>query len=191
MLFTMKERERILNVPNVLTIIRALLIPVYWVVFMSSHLYAALAIFILASATDLVDGYIARKYQLVTDFGKLMDPLADKLMVISVMLSLVIKDYVFWLPLAIILLKEGLMVAGGMVMLKKGLVVYAEKAGKYAQAATVLALLLSFFSKEEWFLSMGFPLHEVILWIAVCLTLCALCFYGRNAIRKLKAVKQA
>lgn len=188
---TMKEKEKILNVPNVLTIIRALLIPVYWVLFMKGHHFIALVVFVIASFTDLLDGYIARKYQLITNFGKLMDPLADKLMVLSVMLSLVIKGFVCWPPLAIILVKEALMVLGGAVMLKKGIVVYAEKIGKYAQAATVLALFLSFFSKEEWFLSMGFPLHEVILWIAVCLTLCALCFYGRNAIRKLKAVKQA
>ena len=185
----MKEREKILNVPNVLTMIRALLIPVYWVLFMDGRHYIALAVFIIASLTDLLDGYIARKYHLITNFGKLMDPLADKLMVLSVMLSLVIKEFVCWPPLAIILIKEGLMVLGGAVMLKKGIVVYAEKIGKYAQATTVLALVLSFFSKDAWFVSMGFPLHEVILWIAVVLTLCALCFYGRNAIRKLKAIQ--
>jgi len=182
----MKEREKIWNVPNTLTMIRALLIPVYWVLFMNDHRYIALAVFIVASLTDLLDGYIARKYQLITNFGKLMDPLADKLMVLSVMLSLVLKDILPAVPLIILLAKEGLMVLGGAFMLKKGIVVYAEKIGKYAQTAVVLSLLLSFFSQESWFTAMGFPLHVVIIWIAVALTLCALCFYGRSAFLKLK-----
>jgi len=181
-----KEREKIWNVPNVLTMIRALLIPVYWVLFMHDHRYIALAVFIIASLTDLADGYIARKYNLITNFGKLMDPLADKLMVLSVMLSLAIKGFVPWTPLIIILCKEGLMILGGAFMLKKGVVVYAEKIGKYAQLLVVSALVLSFFAKD-WFHT--FPLHLIFLWCGVALTLCALVFYGKSALAKLKDVK--
>ncbi|MBE5786795.1 MAG: CDP-diacylglycerol--glycerol-3-phosphate 3-phosphatidyltransferase [Clostridiales bacterium] len=181
------EKQKIWNVPNVLTMIRALLIPVYWVLFMNGHRYIALAVFIVASITDLLDGYIARKYHLITDFGKLMDPLADKLMVLSVMLSLAIKQFVPWAPLIILLAKEGLMVLGGALMLKKGIVVYAEKIGKYAQLTVVTSLLLSFFA-QDWFHT--FPLHLIVLWCAVAMTLCALVFYGKSAFKKWKAADQ-
>ncbi len=179
---TQQKKQKILNVPNVLTMIRAILIPVYWAVFMDGHHYWALAIFIFASLTDLADGYIARKYDLITDFGKLMDPLADKLMVLSVMLSLVIKGMAPWAALAIILCKEALMVLGGAILYKKGVVVYAIWIGKAAQATTVAGLILCFFA--DYFTSVGFPLHLIVIWCAVALTLTALVIYGRSAIRK-------
>ena len=175
-----REKQKIWNVPNALTVLRALLIPVYWYLFMNGHTYWALAVFIIASLTDLADGYIARKYDLVTDFGKLMDPLADKLMVLSVMLSLALKGMAPWAALLVLLVKEGLMVLGGALLLKKGVVVYARKIGKIAQATVVSGLLLSFF--HEWILQhLGFPLHHVVIWCAVALTLCALVSYGRSA----------
>ena len=174
-----KKRENIWNVPNVLTMIRMLLIPVYWVLFMQEKRYIALAVFIAASLTDLLDGYIARKYHLITSFGKLMDPLADKLMVLSVMFSLALKGFVPWAPLVILLCKEGLMVLGGAVLLSKGVVVYAEKIGKIAQVFVVSSLILSFFAPE--FQAWGFPAHLIVLWCAVVLTLCALVFYARSA----------
>jgi len=181
-----KEKQKILNVPNVLTIIRMLLIPVYWFVFFDGqpgHTYLALGIFIVASLTDLADGHIARKYNLITDFGKLMDPLADKLMVVSVMLSLAIKGWAPWAALIIILCKELLMVLGGALLYKKGVVVYAEKIGKYAQATVVAGLILCFF--HEWFMEhVGFPINYIVIWCAVALTLSALFFYARSALKK-------
>lgn len=183
-----QKKEKIWNVPNVLTMIRMLLIPVYWALFMQGHRFIALAVFIVASLTDLADGYIARKYHLITDFGKLMDPLADKLMVLSVMLSLAIKGFVPWAPLIILLCKECLMVLGGAVLLKKGVVVYAEKIGKIAQTFVVASLVLSFFQPE--FLTLGFPVHLILMWIAVALTLSALVFYGKSAWKKFKAASE-
>ena len=79
-----------LNVPNVLTMIRLLLVPVYVVLFVSGQKYAALVTFLAASLTDLLDGRIARKYNLITDFGKLVDPFADKVMVLTALLSMAI-----------------------------------------------------------------------------------------------------
>jgi len=183
-----QKKQKILNVPNVLTMIRAILIPVYWVVFMDGHRWWALGIFVFASLTDLADGYIARKYDLITDFGKLMDPLADKLMVLSVMLSLAIKGWAPWAPLLILLCKEALMVLGGALLYKKGVVVYAIWIGKAAQATAVAGLILCFF--HEQFMAMGLPLHWIVIWCAVALTLAALFIYGRDAIRKYKEAKQ-
>lgn len=184
-----KQKEKIWNVPNALTMLRMALIPVYWVLFMQDHRYFALAVFIVASVTDLLDGYIARKYHLITNFGKLMDPLADKLMVISVMLSLALKGLAPWAALIILLCKEGLMVLGGAVLLRRGVVVYAFKIGKIAQTLAVSGLILCFFG--EWFLEIGFPLHLIVLWTAVALTLCALVFYARRGIRLYKAGPEA
>lgn len=181
------KKENIWNVPNLLTMIRMLLIPVYWVLMMHDHYYWALAVYVVASLTDLADGYIARKYHLITDFGKLLDPLADKLMVLSVMLSLILKDILPLPPFVILAVKEGLMVLGGGIMLKKGVVVYAQKIGKYAQLLVVSSLILSFF--HAFFDRIGFPLHLILLWAAVALTLCALLFYARDCVRQLKGKK--
>ena len=79
-----------LNVPNVLTMIRLALVPVYVALFVSGQKYAALATFLVASLTDLLDGRIARKYNLITDFGKLVDPFADKVMVLTALFSMAI-----------------------------------------------------------------------------------------------------
>ena len=195
-----KEKENIWNVPNLLTMIRMALIPVYWVLFMQDppryFRYIALGVFVLASLTDILDGYIARKYQLITNFGKLMDPLADKLMVLSVMLSLAVRGLAPWPALAILLAKEAIMVMGGLILLKMDVVVYAIKIGKYAQALVVTALLSCFFG--EWFIEKGIlsaslPLHRVLVWCAVALTLCALAVYTCRAVglyRQAKAGKE-
>lgn len=78
-----------MNLPNKLTIGRIIAIPIFIVVFLMGYRYAAAVIFILAAFTDMLDGKIARKYNLVTNFGKLMDPLADKLLVMSALICMV------------------------------------------------------------------------------------------------------
>lgn len=180
-------KEKIWNVPNVLTLLRALLIPVYWALFMNNYVYTALAVFVIASLTDLLDGYIARKHNLITNFGKLMDPLADKLMVLSVMLSQALKGYLPWAPLVILLVKELLMVLGGAFMLRKKIVVYSKAIGKIAQTFVVCALILTFF--QSAFDAIQVPVHLIVLWIAVALTLTALAFYAKSAWRQYRAAK--
>lgn len=185
-----EHKQKILNVPNVLTIIRMLLIPVYWLIFNFSvpaegtynfHL-SALIVFIVASITDILDGRIARRYNLITDFGKLMDPLADKLMVISVMISLAlyIREQLFWIALGLILLKELCMVVGGLLMLRRKIVVYSIWIGKAAQAVIVCALISSFFS--DYFVSVGIPVYMFFIWTGVLLTYCAGAVYLKKAI---------
>lgn len=184
-----KQKENIWNVPNVLTMLRMALIPVYWVLFMRDQRIAALVVFAVASITDFLDGRIARKYNLITDFGKLFDPLADKLMVLSVLLGFVLKGVIPWYALAIVLVKEGIMLVGGTLMLKRGFVVYAEMIGKVAQTAMLLALILCFF--EEQFTALGVPVHLIVLGCAVALTLAALVFYVRRALQWVREEKEA
>ena len=175
-------KENIWNVPNVLTLIRMALIPVYWVLFFTGRRHEALAVFLVASLTDLADGHIARKYNRITNFGKLMDPLADKLMVISVLLTLVIGGIAPWPILVILLLKEGWMVVGGLLLFRHEIVVYSHWIGKAAQFVVVCGLLCCFF--WEWLQEkLGFPLHTVLLWTGVGLTLCAMIHYTLWGIR--------
>ena len=96
------SKRRLWTIPNVLTLIRLILVPVYWVLMLGYHLdYWALGAFLLASATDMLDGFLARRMQCITDFGKLMDPLADKLMVLSVLFTLLIRGIIPWEPVAL------------------------------------------------------------------------------------------
>ena len=173
-----------LNVPNVLTLIRLLLVPVYIVLFVRGQKNAALAVFLVASFTDLLDGRIARKYNLITDFGKLMDPLADKVMVLTAMFSMTIgnKAIAPVIPMtAVILLlaKELIMVIGGALLLKHGLVVYSIMIGKVAHCVFIAGLIATYF--HDWFAvrCAAWPMTPdlMLIWLAVGLTLCAMVAY--------------
>ena len=103
----MKEKIRKLftnvwTIPNVLTMIRLILIPVFVVLFFSGLRKAALAVFVAASLTDMLDGYLARKLNQITDFGKLFDPLADKLMVLTAMVCQAIAGVFPWAAVIIV-----------------------------------------------------------------------------------------
>lgn len=173
------------NVPNALTMLRLLLIPIYLVVHAKGHFIPALIIFLAASFTDLLDGYLARKNNQVTNFGKLMDPLADKVMVICVMLTQALQGCVPWAVLCVVLVKEMLMVIGGAFMLKSGIVVFADVWGKVAQFSFVVGLVLSFFHAD--FAAMGAPVDQWVLWLSLMLTLFALFHYAQNALKQLKS----
>ncbi len=171
------------NVPNVLTIMRIILIPVFVVLHAKGLLKWALAVFLVASFTDFLDGYLARKNNQITAFGKLMDPLADKVMVCTAMLCQAIGGAIPWVAFAVVLGKELLMVIGGMFMLRRGVVVYSNMWGKVAQCMFIAALVLSFFHTE---FAAWFPLDSIVLWCSVALTLFAMMVYAVNAAKQLK-----
>ncbi len=182
-----------LNLPNVLTLIRLCLVPVYVAFFVRGMKYAALITFLAASFTDLLDGRIARRFHLITNFGKLMDPFADKVMVLTAMASMAIGNAAIppvipWAAVIILLGKELVMVIGGVVMLRHGIVVYSSMIGKVAHCVFIGSLIASYF--HEWFLGAcpGWPLAPdlILLWLAVCLTLCALVFYVNQSIKTAK-----
>ncbi|MBQ7849311.1 MAG: CDP-diacylglycerol--glycerol-3-phosphate 3-phosphatidyltransferase [Clostridia bacterium] len=184
-------RERYLtniwNVPNVLTIIRMLLIPVFVVMHALKYYKLALLTFCVASFTDWLDGFIARKYHLITDFGKLMDPLADKLMVCTALVMQGVAG-VFPIPaIVIVIIKEAVMIYGSSYMLHNGIVVYSNIWGKLAQCSFILALVLSFWHFD--FAAAAFPIDRVILWIAVVIAIIALVDYTRAALKVLREVK--
>ena len=98
-----------MNMPNKLTLLRILIAPVFMYIFIIDNFYMrliALGLFIIASLTDLADGYYARKYGIITGFGKFMDPLADKILVSSALISFIALGYVSPLPVMLIIGRE-------------------------------------------------------------------------------------
>ena len=149
-----------MNLPNKLTMLRILLIPVFMVVLywdFPGATWVAVAIFIVASFTDLLDGKIARKYNLVTDFGKFADPLADKMLVTAALLWFVeIGQMPAW-ALLIVLVREFAVSGLRMVASDKGRVIAAGWSGKVKTASTMVGLCLL----------MAFPEVELLRWSVI------------------------
>src|SRR5699024_8966304 len=117
-------------VPNILTVIRFIFIPSIIVSLIYDNYVLALILFTLSSLTDILDGKIARKYNAISDFGKLMDPLADKLTQLSILLTLAVKNVIpFWI-VVILVVKETVMIAGASFLYGKSLVVSSKWYGK-------------------------------------------------------------
>lgn len=142
------------NLPNVLTCIRIALIPVFLILVLNSGdwqidgsgdrvaRWGALFAFVVLMFTDQLDGFLARRYQVITDFGKLADPIADKALMISALLSLNILGELWWSVTAIIVIRELGITVWRMVLARRGLVVPASKGGKLKTVLQTLAVAL-------------------------------------------------
>ena len=142
-----------MNLPNKLTLLRILMIPFFLLVLYLDVPYAsywALAIFILASLTDLLDGKIARKYNLVTDFGKFADPLADKMLVTAAMLWFVEIGQMPGWALLVVIIREFAVSGLRMVASDKGRVIAAGWSGKVKTASTMVCVVLMFLPIPSW-----------------------------------------
>ena len=130
---------------NKLTLCRVVMIPIFLVLLyvdFTGHLWAALAVFILASVTDFIDGHVARHYHQITDFGKFMDPLADKLLVMSAMAWFV---EVAWMPawaFFVVIARELAVTGLRLVAVEQGRVIAAAKSGKVKTACTMVGIIL-------------------------------------------------
>ena len=127
---------------NKLTILRVVLIPVFLVLAYRGLMGWALAVFVVASLTDMADGYIARHYNQITDFGKFMDPLADKVLVMAAMCYFVEIGRMPGWALAIVLLREFAVSGMRLVAVEQGRVIAAAWSGKIKTAATMVCLCL-------------------------------------------------
>ena len=133
------------HVPNILTIIRFLLIP-FIIYFLAINQYIiGVILFIISGITDVVDGAIARKFNFITDFGKLMDPLADKLTQISVLATLMFKNLIPVWILVIVIVKEAVMIAGASFLYGRDVVVSSKGFGKLATGLFFIAIVRSCF----------------------------------------------
>lgn len=143
-----------MNTANKLTMLRVLLIPVFLVVLYLGFPYSqyiALAIFVLASVTDFIDGYIARHYDQVTDFGKFMDPLADKLLVMAAMLWFVEQGRFPAWALLLVIAREFAVTALRLNAVGSGKVIAAAWSGKIKTAATMVGICVMFLFTEPVF----------------------------------------
>ena len=139
-----------MNLPNKLTILRICMIPLFVATFYITAIpynyIISAGIFVLASATDFLDGYIARKYNLVTDFGKFLDPIADKVLVSTALIVLLVPINVFILPwyasimVAVIIARELIISGFRLVAANKGIVISADKSGKIKTFFTDIAI---------------------------------------------------
>lgn len=154
---TNKSTENIMNIANVLTVFRMFLIfpAVLCVVWpMSFHLVYALLIFVLASYTDHLDGKIARKFGYITNFGKIMDPLADKLMIVAMLVCFCFLGFCSILPVALIILREVLITVVRIFVLKSNKkVIPANNWGKFKTLSQIVAvcfvLLFQIFNETQ------------------------------------------
>ena len=156
-----------MNLPNKLTLLRIILVPVFMAVlymgFPGAN-WVALAIFIIASFTDLLDGKIARKYNLVTDFGKFADPLADKMLTTAAMLWFVENGQMPAWVLLIVLVREFAVSGLRMLASNKGRVIAAGWSGKVKTASTMACIVLMF-------LPIPAVLNTVCVWVIALTTL--------------------
>ena len=142
-----------MNTANKLTLLRVFMIPLFLVVLywgFSGSQYAALAIFVVASLTDLADGYIARHYNQVTDFGKFMDPLADKVLVVTAMLWFVQSGQMPAWAVAVVIFREFPVSGMRLIAVEHGRVIAAGWSGKVKTASTMVGLCLMFLPLPGW-----------------------------------------
>ncbi len=182
-----------MNLPNKLTIFRVILILPFVLLLLGGHHewgwfraifggileyvdYIALAIFIIASLTDLVDGKIARKYNMVTNFGKFMDPLADKLLVSAAMIALVDMGRIPAWIVIIIISREFIISGFRLIASDNHVVIAASYWGKFKttfQMVMVCLMIANLGAKYEWMRI----LTDCVMWIALALTVISLIDY--------------
>ena len=142
-----------MNTANKLTLLRVFLIPVFLVVMywgFPGYRYVALAVYVVACLTDLLDGYIARHYNQVSDFGKFADPLADKCLVMAALCCLVESGEFYGWILAAVLLREFAVSGMRLVAVEKGRVIAAGWSGKVKTASTMVCIVVMFLPIPGW-----------------------------------------
>lgn len=171
-------------VPNTLTIIRLLLIPLIIFYIFTGNYILAFVFFTISGITDIADGFIARKFNLISNFGKLMDPLADKLTQISTLTSLVICNIIPLWILIIVLLKEFIMIVGASFLYGKDVVVYSKWYGKLATVLFYVAIVVSLINKQFALIGIWNKLDFILYCLALITTVFALIMYVRDLYNK-------
>lgn len=159
-----------MNIANQLTILRIVLVPVFLYFLLAGQSMAATGIFVLASLTDFLDGYLARKMNLITNLGKFMDPLADKILVMAAFIGLVEIGAVSSWAVVIILGREFIVSIFRAVAAAEGIVIAASWWGKLKTNSQMLAIILLLLGDVP-FKDMSQPISQAVLWIAVALTI--------------------
>lgn len=196
-IFFMKELfKNFWTIPNVLTLFRLIAVPFIMWCTIDANTYIAcgeysfpiigLVIMIVAAGSDLVDGYIARRFNQGSQIGEIIDPFADKIMHCMTILSLVIVGYIHWAFIVVLLLKEGTMIVGGIFMANDAKNIKANYMGKVASATLSLAIIMSYF--HAFWADKVFYLDWIVLGIGLVLTYIAFFNYLKQAIGIIKGI---
>ena len=167
-----------MNTPNKLTIARMIIVP-FLVIFLltgwggEANRYISLTLFVVASVTDWFDGYLARKNNLVTSFGKFMDPLADKLLVCSAMICMIdLKRLSAWFVI-IIIAREFIISGFRLIAAENGIVIAANYWGKFKTASQMIMIILLILHFDGIFVI----LEQIFIWLSLALTIISLITY--------------
>lgn len=167
-----------MNTPNKLTIARMIIVP-FLVIFLltgwggEANRYISLTLFVVASFTDWFDGYLARKNNLVTNFGKFMDPLADKLLVCSAMICMIdLKRLPAWFVI-IIIAREFIISGFRLIAAENGIVIAANYWGKFKTASQMIMIILLILHFDGIFVI----LEQIFIWLSLALTIISLITY--------------
>ncbi len=166
-----------MNLPNALTILRIALVPIFMLCGFKNGLgfqITTLLIFVLAAITDQIDGHIARKYNLITNFGKIMDPLADKLLVTSAFLVFIAQGRMGAIPVMIILAREFAVTSLRVVAAGNGKVIAAGMSGKIktvSQIVYVILMLLNIGNLPFISQSVAYFIEQTAMWIITAITI--------------------
>ena len=167
-----------MNTPNKLTIARMIIVP-FLVIFLltgwggEANRYISLTLFVVASVTDWFDGYLARKNNLVTNFGKFMDPLADKLLVCSAMIRMIdLKRLPAWFVI-IIIAREFIISGFRLIAAENGIVIAANYWGKFKTASQMIMIILLILHFDGIFVI----LEQIFIWLSLALTIISLITY--------------
>ena len=167
-----------MNTPNKLTIARMIIVP-FLVIFLltgwggEANRYISLTLFVVASVTDWFDGYLARKNNLVTNFGKFMDPLADKLLVCSAMICMIdLKRLPAWFVI-IIISREFIISGFRLIAAENGIVIAANYWGKFKTASQMIMIILLILHFDGIFVI----LEQIFIWLSLALTIISLITY--------------
>ena len=167
-----------MNTPNKLTVARMILVP-FLVVFLltgwggEANRWICLAIFVAASVTDWFDGHLARKYNLITNFGKFMDPLADKLLVCSAMICMIELDKLPAWVVIIIIGREFIISGFRLIAAENGIVIAANYWGKFKTVSQMIMIILLMLDFGGIFT----VLTQIFIWLSVALTIISLLTY--------------
>ena len=157
-------------------------VPVFIVFMLKNMIYPAIIIFLMAEITDVLDGFIARRFNLITKFGKIADPLADKMMQLAALFMFSIRDMIPRIIPWLVLFKELFMLISGIYLIRKNFDMSSKWFGKLTSVVLFIAIMLVFF---------GVPrnITDVIFWICVAMALFAALMYIRNYFKQIKSTE--